>query len=218
MEARDWITIVAVLAAPLLAIQAQRAIDAIRESISRKREIFFTLMSTRAIVDRTCPAHVYALNSIQFGYYGRKIWRWTIRSRAEERVLRAWREYLDFLNRPPTASDDSARVTAFLTKGDDLFHDLLYQMSQEAGFRFDRVDIRHSLYYPKAFEDNRTDHNSRRCDEATILQHLASSLRETGCIPVVGSAGIDSKTGNDGSAKREKRGERTQRSIAPKPK
>lgn len=63
MVGKDWITIAAVVAGRILAVQAQKCVEALRERKQRRLKIFKTLMSTRAVrLDREhvcCPAHYF---------------------------------------------------------------------------------------------------------------------------------------------------------------
>jgi|SRR5690349_21313932 hypothetical protein len=63
----DWLTIGAILLAPLFAIQVERILEALKERRRRKLTVFHTLMATRGA--RLSPAHVEALNriDIEFG-------------------------------------------------------------------------------------------------------------------------------------------------------
>jgi hypothetical protein len=48
MTGKDWITVLAVVAGPILAVQAQKYVEAFRERKQRRLTLFRTLMSTRA--------------------------------------------------------------------------------------------------------------------------------------------------------------------------
>lgn len=62
MEIRDWLNIIALIIAPILALQIQKWLEKYREDRKRKLDIFKTLMSTRA--NRVSIEHVEALNMI----------------------------------------------------------------------------------------------------------------------------------------------------------
>ena len=70
MTTSDWVMVFAVLIAPLLAVQAQKFIERMREKRQRKLSIFFQLMATRAT--RVAPQHVQALNMIDIEFYGKR--------------------------------------------------------------------------------------------------------------------------------------------------
>src|SRR5687767_2733026 len=103
----DWINIVAILVAPLVAVQVSLWLERRKERRSRQLETFRTLMATRA--SGLAPDHVKALNMIDVEFYG---------SDASSRaVLQAWKAYLDHLNVASTASE------AWGTKREDLLVD-----------------------------------------------------------------------------------------------
>ena len=63
----DWITVLAIVVGPILALLAQRALDSLREE-KRRQKLYFTLMSTRAAW--LSNEHVQALNSIDIVFAG----------------------------------------------------------------------------------------------------------------------------------------------------
>ena len=95
MTKSEWLMILAILLAPLIAVQVQKYTEILLEKHRRKLRIFYTLMGTRAI--RLSPEHVQALNMIDIEFYGRKIFGFTYQSKAEKEVQNAWKEYLDHL-------------------------------------------------------------------------------------------------------------------------
>ena len=84
MTAVEVITIFAILAGPVLAVQAQKWIENVREKKNRKLHIFRTLMATRAA--KVSAEHVRVLNMIDIKFYD------------DSKVKEAWKEYLDHLN------------------------------------------------------------------------------------------------------------------------
>lgn len=94
MTVSDWMIIAATLCGPILAVQAQKAIEAARESRGQKSWVFHQLMATRAA--RVSPQHVQALNTIDLTFYGRR--RFRGRSEQEQAVLDRWKEYHDLLS------------------------------------------------------------------------------------------------------------------------
>ena len=69
MQAKEWVTVAAIIIGPILAIQIQKILDNLREKKKRRITIFKTLMSTRAT--RLNKEHVEALNMIDIEFYGR---------------------------------------------------------------------------------------------------------------------------------------------------
>src|SRR5690349_12694666 len=131
----DWAIVLATLLGPVLAVQAQKAIERARERRSRKGWVFHQLMATRAA--RVSPDHVQALNMIDLAFYGKRILGVHRRSKSEQAVIDAWKEYHDHLN---TRADDSA-MAIWNVRSDELFTNLLFAMAGEVGYRFDRVQL-----------------------------------------------------------------------------
>ncbi|GFD97300.1 hypothetical protein KUL156_56210 [Alteromonas sp. KUL156] len=144
MEIKDWITIVAVIAGPILAVQAQKLIESIKERKQRKLKLFHTLMETRAT--RLSGKHVSALNMIDLEFYGRSIFGKRWQSSADREVTNAWKIYNDHLNNG--ASED--RIDAWVDRGSELFTSLLYAMSKSLGYDFDEVQLKRDCYSPIA--------------------------------------------------------------------
>lgn len=144
MEIKDWITIGAVIAGPILAVQAQKVIESIKERKERKLRLFHTLMETRAT--RLSGSHVSALNMIDLEFYGRSIFGKRWQSKADKEVTNAWKIYNDHLNNG--APED--RIDAWVERGTELFTRLLYSMSLSLGYDFDEVQLKRDCYSPIA--------------------------------------------------------------------
>lgn len=136
MTIADGLVILAVLVAPVAAVQIQKFLEKKREKRLRRLAIFQALMATRAA--RVSPRHVEALNMIELEFYG------------DEEIVGAWRIYRDHLNRTDIDRDDTAIVQSWLDRGDDLFVELLHAIARRLGYRFDRVDLRRGAYTPVA--------------------------------------------------------------------
>ena len=130
------LNILAIIAGPILAVQAQKWIERRREQHGRKLWLFRELMATRGT--RLSPRHVEALNTIDMEYFPSK--------RKQRRVHEAWRSYLDALDTP----HDPQNPQPIRDKRDNAFDDLLYEMGNFLGFTFDRVAIRRNIYSPVA--------------------------------------------------------------------
>jgi hypothetical protein len=131
-----WLTLVAVIVGPILAVQAQKYIERRREDRMRKLFLFRELMSTRAA--RLSQRHVEALNLIDLEYPGDK---------AKDRAVHeAWRSYLDALGTP----NDPQNQGVIFERRDRAFTELMYQMAQRLSFPFDRVAIERNVYTPIA--------------------------------------------------------------------
>lgn len=144
LELKDWAVIGATLLGPILAVQAQKAVEAFRERRGRKTRLFEQLMATRA--SRVSPEHVRALNMIDLVFYGERLLGVQRRSAKEQRILDAWKEYLDHLNN----RGDAEQLMHWIAKGDELFTNLLYEIANDIGFKFDRVQLKRGSYLPVA--------------------------------------------------------------------
>ena len=89
-----WVTILAIVLGPFLAILASQHLERARSCKQRKVEIFHTLMRTRSI--QISPEHVGALNLVELEFLG------------EENVMKAWKAYMENLNEqfPPIEEKD----------------------------------------------------------------------------------------------------------------
>jgi len=151
-----WITTIAVVLGPILAVQAQKYLEGLREKRRRRESVFYALMATRA--NRISTEHVSALNKIDIEWFGIKIFGIHRRSRIEGEINDSWKIYLDHLN---TRTDDSA-LAAWAAKGDELFVDILYHMSKSLGYNFDKITLKRSVYSPIAHGELELEQQSIR--------------------------------------------------------
>jgi len=148
METGNWLIVIATLAGPILAVQAQKFIERARDAKQRRLRLFYTLMGTRAA--RVAPDHVQALNMIDIEFYGRRILGSRFQFGKERKVIDAWRIYQDHLNDRVS----SENIDAWIKRGDDLFVDLLYFISLAVGYDFDKVQLKRGVYSPRAHDEN----------------------------------------------------------------
>lgn len=160
MNYANELLIVAALAGPVLAVQAQKWVERYTEARRRKMNLFFTLMATRAA--RLSFEHVRSLNMIEIEFY-----RATGATTTDE-VLDKWRIYHDHFNQLPEKATD-AQLTNWLERGDELFTDLLLAMSRALGYKFDRVHLKRGAYYPKAHGEEETAQRQIRDSLRSIL-------------------------------------------------
>lgn len=156
IEAQNWAIIFATLTGPILAVQAQKAIEALRERRHRKTYVFEQLMATRRA--RLSPEHVRALNMIDLVFYGPRLMGIKRRSSAEQHVLDCWKEYLDHLNN----RDENEPVAQWAAKGDELFTNILHAISTDIGYSFDRVQLKRGAYSPNAHVEIEEEQNELR--------------------------------------------------------
>jgi hypothetical protein len=144
LELKDWITIIAALLGPILAVQAQKAVESFRERRRRKTHLFEQLMATRA--SRLAPEHVRALNMVDLIFYGERVFGLQRRTSKEQIVLDAWKEYHDHLNNKA----EEGQIALWVAHGDELFTNLLFAIAQYLGIKFDRDQLKRGSYSPIA--------------------------------------------------------------------
>lgn len=163
MDYKDWIIVAATLLGPILAVQAQKAVESFRERRSRKARVFSQLMATRAA--RVSPEHVQALNMIDIVFFGDRTVGVRHRSKSEQAVLDSWREYHDHLG--VKAEGEGLRL--WNVRSDELFTNLLYSMAQDVGYSFDRVQLKRGSYSPMA-------HGDLEAEQATLRRAAIKAL------------------------------------------
>ena len=138
------LTIVAIVVAPFLAVQASEKLSERKEARNRKMQVFSDLMATRASI--LSPKHVEALNRIDIEFYG------------IDDVTESWKEYNDHLAQASRIeSDNKEKWENWTTKREDLIVNLLSKMAVYLGYKFDNVHIKRGHYYPKAYVDTETE-------------------------------------------------------------
>jgi hypothetical protein len=171
MEAKDWITIFAVILGPILAVRAQKIIESLRETKNRRLSLFKKLMSTRG--ERLNREHVQALNMIDIEFYGRRLLGSRIQTKNEKSVTNAWKNYNDNLS----SKSNYENLEMWLKDGDSLFIKLLYEMSQSLGYDYDEVQLKRDCYRPEA-------HANIENAQLDVLEGLAKVLKHERSIPM----------------------------------
>lgn len=174
----DWLwpatTVLATIAGPILAVQAQKAIERAQERNRRKSWVFQQLMATRA--NRLSPDHVQALNMIDLAFYGRRDFGKHSATKTEIAVTDAWHEYLDHLG---TKSEDSTWVG----RSDELFTNLLSAMAEDVSYSFDRVQLKKGAYSPVAHGEQEQQAQAIRQQLSEILSGKRSVKMEVTDFP-----------------------------------
>jgi len=163
MSTEAWLTIMAIIAGPILAVQAQKFVELNREKRARKVTLFRELMATRGT--RLSPRHVEALNIIQLEY--------APNDKRQKRVYEAWRTYFDALATPPP---DPKSPQSYYDKRDGFLVDLLYEMGNYLGYDFDRVAIMRNSYTPQGHGDAEQEFNIIRKGLAKIFTTESSGV------------------------------------------
>lgn len=161
MGISDWLMILAVLAAPLVAVQVQKWLERYRDGRERKVRIFKVLMATRATGLST--DHVQALNLIDLEFVGGKF----------RKTRERWKEYLDHLGNFPR--DDEKLLPLWSDKKADLLVELLIEMGNALGYQFDAVNIKKGAYLPEGY---------------TRIEQEQSLLRQRGLQVLFGDAAL----------------------------
>jgi hypothetical protein len=128
MALQDWLSVFAVLLSPLIAVQVTEYLQRRRAKADRQRDVFETLMATRA--NRLSRDHVNALNRIDVEFHG------------EKGIRQAWRAYLDSLSQPGFVTEVRA------AERDRLFVEMLSVIAKALRYDFDLTDIRRTAYWP----------------------------------------------------------------------
>lgn len=135
MTIADWLLILVVLAAPLIAVFRTRHLDHKKYIKKQKKDIFNILMTTR--VHNALWTHVEALNRIDLEY--------NELDKKEKIVIDAWKEYQDLLNAHNPLSEQ------WRLNRVDLLANLLHKMAQFLGYRFTKIQIKNSCYDPALY-------------------------------------------------------------------
>jgi len=137
------LTIIAIIAGPILAVQAQKWIEKLTRRKELKRSIFQVLMTTRGTpLD---PDRIKALNMIDIAF--------SAKSEKDKKVRDAWRLYFDQLHDVPRdyqAPDYKTKMDNWNTRSSDVGIDMLHVMAQALNYDFDKVLIKRGAYVPEA--------------------------------------------------------------------
>lgn len=143
MTTVEVITILAILAGPVLAVQAQKWLENFREKKNRKLHIFRTLMATRAAAAKISAEHVRALNMIDIEFYH------------DSKVKEAWKEYLDHLYDKDYQKTHGPEK--WFEKSEELFISLLKLIADEVDYPFDKTHLKRGFYLPNAHGEQAND-------------------------------------------------------------
>lgn len=174
----DIVIVIAIIAGPILAIQAQQIIERIKQKREERRRLFMTLMATR---DRPLVLeHVQSLNMIDIVFSGK--------NKKDKAVIEAWSELRDHLynypQRPSAESGtdiskaDRARyqtnIDTWGLKKIDLLIELLAKMAESLNYHFDKVLLKRGAYTPAGYGETESDQYIIRKGVADLFQGLTS--------------------------------------------
>lgn len=184
MTIADWLMIVSVLLAPLVAVQVQKRLESFREDKARKLNVFKTLMATRAAT--VSPQHVQALNMIDLEFQGARY----------RGVTEAWKTYLDHLYHFP--KEDEKQQPLWEERRSDLLTKLLIEMGKSLDYTFDEVHVKRGIYLPEAHAKSATEDELIRGGLIKLLYGKANLKMDVTSFPVSEDALKEQKTLREG--------------------
>lgn len=154
------ITIIAIYYSPIVALRVQKEIEAGKEQMQQKMNIFKTLMATRA--EPVSSEHVKALNMIDVEFYN------------DKEITSTWNAYRDHLNSYP---QDEVSQKIWYEKTSEHLTNLLFEMAQLLGFTFDKVLLKKGAYAPIA-------HGTLNAEQAIMRKNFIELLSGNKCLKV----------------------------------
>ena len=149
----QWSIIVATLAGPVLAVQAQSFLDRRRARKTERRNLFLSLLTTRNANARLELAHVNALRQIE-PVYGMKT-NWPFGGKKHKNVIDKYRLYMKSLSPPQNSTQPNSPVISYpepsqaeVRERSEKFYDLLEAIAEEQGEDFDRSTLESESYIP----------------------------------------------------------------------
>ena len=154
-----WLTLLAIVLGPALAVQAEKWIERIREERRERLSIFRTLMRTRGnILSRE---HVDALNMIPLVF--------SKKNAADADVRRKWEIYLNHRNSAFPTDQSEAVQLDFAKRGINHLINLLISLATRLGYKFDEADM-HRVYAPIAYQKR----SGRKPSRSSVIAPLAA--------------------------------------------
>ncbi len=141
------------LVGPILAVQAQKWLDARRDLQRRQLFVFHALMRNRA--SPLAPDFVNALNSVPLEFHGAPKPLVAIRS--------AWRQYMEHMGKQDMAFE------VWNPKRLELLIALLLKMGEHLDYGFDAVELEREVYSPVAHGQVEKEQNAIREGLAALL-------------------------------------------------
>jgi hypothetical protein len=167
----EWLTLLAIIAGPILAVQAQKWIERATEEKKERMIIFRTLMRTRSSV--LFREHVDALNMIPIVF--------SKKNPSDSDVRRKWEILFNHrLTAVPQNTSEAVQLD-FAKKGVAHLTDLLISLAKALNYKFDENDIQR-VYSPLAHEKEFAENQESR-------QLLLRLLRGEGHVNVAISPG-----------------------------
>jgi hypothetical protein len=147
----EWLTLLAIVLGPILAVQAEKWIERLREETRERKLVFLTLMRTRNnILSRE---HVDALNMIPLVFRKKNL--------RDTEVRRRWDILLTHrLSAFPSDKSEAVRLD-FIREGINHLTDLLISLATALNYKLDKNDIQ-KVYSPQAYEKELAENQEAR--------------------------------------------------------
>ena len=132
----EWVTLsltmLAILAGPVLAVLVTRYVDKQRQIRERQINVLRSLIKTRKA--RLDSEHVAALNLIELEFHGNST------------VMKNYADYMENLGQ--RMPEDKTEQDHFLNKRGNLFAALVQSIGTKFGYKFDKMDLDQGGYFP----------------------------------------------------------------------
>lgn len=179
MTTAEWITVAAIVAGPILAVQAQKWLEVLREDKNRRLNIFKRLMATRGAP--LSWVHVEALNSIDLEFSGD--------DKENKKVRDRWGEYRDHLYRlSQDPAEQREQLQRWTERKDELLAQLLRDMGSAVGYNFNIVEIRRGIYSPQGHANFELENQALRRLSLEVLSGSRALPLDIRSLPNVGAA------------------------------
>lgn len=155
--------------ASLIAIESQEEKAQKRSALDRKFNVFYSLMQTRA--DRLSYRHIEALNMIDMEF------------KESDDVTYAWNAYFDHLCKNKANSEIETKIIE--EKRNELFVNLMYEMSKFLNFNHTKLDIQNKIYTPEYISIIEENQRRRESTREAIEFYLGELLSDKKSLSVV---------------------------------
>jgi hypothetical protein len=150
----DWLTVLAIVAGPCLALFIQRKLDIEREKKAQRQQLYLNLMSSRGTM--LAADHVRALNSIEIVFS----------EKSDSKIRDAWRKLMALVL-------TDMKQPGWFDRYQDLKADLFREIGLTIGYDFSTDDLKRHVYAP-------SEHGDIQSDLSLIRKALAKALTEDG--------------------------------------
>ena len=151
----SWITIVAIVLGPILAIMASQYLDKAKADKQRKLDVFRTLMRTRSMP--ISHEHVGALNLVELEF------------RDCPCVVSSWKEYLAHLGEAPPSIEEKTQYDRTVQTRNELLTTLIDEMAKVLGIKIAQLEILRGNYVPQGWADTEWEQQLARRSLIDVL-------------------------------------------------